>query len=449
MGTTSTLNSVLTALGGSTGIDVTAAVATILDAKRAPERAWVAQQTTLRSETSAISQLQNESSALSNTLTKLQNSDGALSSVSAITSNSSLLTASAVAGTPSSSHLITINKLASTASWYSGAQSSSSTALAGGSFDITTGGSTTTIQVSAGSTLNDLVASINSRFLGITANVITDSSGARLSLVSNTSGSAADLSVSNDSALPFTRANFGTDASIKVDEVPIQSASNIVSGAIAGVTLNLQGSSGAEINLSLAPDTTSITSAIGNFVSAYNTLIADVNSQFSYNQATHTAGTLQADSAIQSLQSELLAATNYMAGSGSYSTLTSLGINTNRDGTLSIDFKTLAAAIQTSGPAVAQLFQGTAGDGFVASLNATLITYTDPTQGAFTIDLKSISSQDQDLTAETNRLELYLTSQKTVLTAQYNAADIAIQQLPQKLKQIQALLNPNSSNSSL
>jgi flagellar hook-associated protein 2 len=204
---------------------------------------------------------------------------------------------------------------------------------------------------------------------------------------------------------------------------------------------------GAEVSLNVAPDTDSITSAINDFITAYNTLITDVNSQFAYNSSTQTAGVLQSDSAVQGLQSQLLSATNFTATAGTISTLQALGITTSSTGTLTLNSTTLAAAISSNSSAVATFFQGTARDGFVSSLNATLTTYTDPTQGAFTVDLRSISSEYSDLTDQTNQLEVYLSSQQTILTAQYNAADIAIQQLPQKLKQINALLNPNSSSS--
>ncbi len=452
MGTTSTLNSVLSALGGTTGIDVTSAVNAILYADRAPERAWQAQQTTLANQTTALNQLQTESSNLSNDLSTLQNPVGVLSSAVATSTNSSLLTASAVPGTASSGHLITINNLAVTGSWYSAAQTSGSSTLTDGtSFQITVGsGNPTTITVAPGNdTLDELAASINSQSLGVTANVVTDSSGARLSLVADNSGSAADFTVTSDTSVAFTQANKGKDASITVDGVPITSASNTVTGALSGVTLNLQGAStGTEIGLQIGPDTNSISSAINSFVTDYNTLISNVNSQFTYNATTNVAGTLQQDSAVQGLQSQLLDAGNYLASSGTYTTLTSLGITTNSDGTLSVNSATLNNAISTNSTAVASFFQGTANNGFAGALSDTLNTYTDPTEGAFTVDLQSISSENQDLTEQTSTLELYLTSQQTILTAQYNAADIAIQQLPEQIKQVQALLNPNSDSSS-
>ena len=448
--TGSTLTSVLSALGGSTGIDVTTAVNDILYADRAPERAWQAQQTTLSAQATALHQIVNESSSLTDALNALQSTNGALSAATATSSNSSVLTAIAASGTPASNHLVVVNSLASTGSWYSAAEASSSTNLSAGSFDINVGGTTKTIQVGSGvNTLDQLAASINSQGLGVTANVVTDSSGARLSLVSSTSGTAGDFTITNDSAASFKRANTGANASLTVDGVPISSATNTVTGALAGVTLNLAGASpSTEISLAVAPDTSSIATAVNTFVTAYNTLISDVNSQFKYDSSTNTAGTLQTDSAVQSLQGALLNATNYNAAGNSFSTLTSLGVTTNSDGTLSVNATLLSSAVQANSAAVTNFFQGSALNGFAASLKTSLATFTDPTQGAFTVDLQSINAEYSDLSDQSKTLELYLTTVQTRLTAQYNAADVAIQQLPQKLKQIQALLNPNSSNNS-
>lgn len=464
MSTSSTLNSVLSALGGTTGIDVTSAVNTILYADRAPERGWQAEQATLASQTSAINQIESETSAVSDDLNNLADLNGALSSVTATSSNTSLLSATAASGTAASNHTITINSLATSASWYSDAEASSSTTLPTGSVTITVG-SGTPVNIATGSgasgdTLTDLAAYINSQSLGVTANIVTDATGARLALTSTTTGSASDFTVSSSSSVAFTRSGTAANASLTVDGVPISSASNTVTGAISGVTLNLLSAAPATtnssgvvttpattINLSLGPDTSSINTVVSNFVNDYNTLITDVNTQTGYNASTQTAGILQSDSAITGLQSALLASTNYSSGSGVFQTLDSLGVTTNSDGTLTLNSTTLANAVQTNSAAVATFFQGSALNGFVNSLTTSLNTYTDPTQGAFTVDLQSISNENTDLTNETSTLELYLTSQQTILTAQYNAADIAIQQLPEQIKQIQALLNPNSSSS--
>ena len=279
--------------------------------------------------------------------------------------------------------------------------------------------------------------------------MVTDSSGARLSLVAQSSGSAADFSVATSSGLTFTQASAGADASLTVDGVPITSASNTVTGSIGGVTLNLLGAAkGTPVQLTLSPNADAISEAVSSFVSAYNRLITDVNSQFAYNSATQTSGTLSADSTVQGLQAQLLNATNYGSGSGADQSLASLGVTTNQDGTLTLDATTLATAVSTNPSAVTSFFQGAASNGFAAALQTSLNAYTDPTEGAFTVELSSISSENTDLTNQTNTLELYLATQQTALTTEYNTANIALTQLPNEIKQLDALLNPNSSSNS-
>ncbi|HEY0785030.1 MAG TPA: flagellar filament capping protein FliD [Acidobacteriaceae bacterium] len=454
MSTSSILGSVLAATNGtaSSAIDVTSTVNDILYADRAPERSWQAQQTALAAQTSAISQLSSESSTLSDALAALQDQSGSLSAVTASSSNPSVVTASALAGTTIGNHTVEVDSLATTAAWYSSSVASSSTTLASGSFDLTVGSQSTTITIGSGvNTLDQVAASINSQSLGVNASVITDSSGSRLSLVAQSSGTAADFSVStsgsSSSGLSFTQASPGADAVLKVDGVPITSASNTVTGAVSGLTFNLLGAArGTAVPITLTPNSDSITAAVSDFVSAFNTLIKDVNSQFSYNTATKTAGALAADSSINGLQSQLLTATNYASTSNTLASLTSLGISTNQDGTLTLDTTALANAATANASAVVNFFQGAASNGFAASLQSSLSAYTDPSNGAFTVDLTSISSENKDLTDQTTTLELYLATQQTALTAQYNAANIALTQLPQQIKQLDALLNPNSTN---
>ncbi len=453
MSTTSILNSVLSATTGSSSstIDVTSAVNAVLYADRAPERANQATQTALAAQTSAINQLQSEAASLTSSLYTLQDASGALSDITATSSDTGVVTASVVPGTSVGNHTVTVSQLATSGSAYSNTVATSSTQLSSGSFVITVGGKQTTINTGTGDgtgdTLDEVAATINSKSLGVTASVITDSTGSRLALSAQSSGTAADFSLSNESGLSFTE-TAAVDAQLKVDGVPLTSGSNTVTGAINGVTLNLAGTSSTPVSLTLAADTSSISTAVNTFVSAYNTLIKDVNSQFTYNSSTQTAGTLSTDSTVRALQSDLLSATNYQSGTGSLQSLTALGITTNADGTLSVDSSTLSSAISNNIGAVTSFFQGDDANGFVASIETSLNTYTDPSQGAFTVDLSSISSENTDLTNTDNSLELYLSSVQTNLTTEYNNADIALSQLPTTLKQINALLNPSSSSSS-
>src|SRR5262249_15057080 len=80
----------------------------------------------------------------------------------------------------------------------------------------------------------------------------------------------------------------GNNAQLNVDGVPVSSSSNTVTGVIPGVTLNLLGapSSGA-IQLTVGPNTAQATQAINNFVSAYNTIIGNINQQYVVDPTTN------------------------------------------------------------------------------------------------------------------------------------------------------------------
>jgi flagellar hook-associated protein 2 len=450
---TSALGSVLSALNnGSSGIDVTNTVASIIYADRAPERIWESEQTTLSSQTAEIQQLENEASAVSDSLQSLSDASGAFSTVTATSSNANVLTASAVAGTASGTHTVVVNSLAMVGSWYSDEETSSAATIAGGSFSITEGGNTTSFSTGSGTsgdTLDDLASAINTASIGVTASVVTDSSGSRLALVAQSSGSAANLSVSAGTGLSFTQGVVGANASLTVDGVPVSSATNTVTGAVSGLTLDLQSASTTPITLTLSPDSSTIQSTISTFVSAYNTLITDLNGQFSLNGSTDSEGVLSSDSVARSMQSDVLAAANLDIGTGSTTTLASLGITTNQDGTLTLDSSTLNQALTNNPQGVANFFQGSNGsNGYATTFLNTLNGYTAPAQGAFTVDLQSISNENTELANEVDTYEQYISTQQILLTTEYNDANIALQQLPETIKQTQALLGEDSSSSS-
>ena len=269
-------------------------------------------------------------------------------------------------------------------------------------------------------------------------------------MVSNSSGSASDFSLSPDSGSSpsfFTRAATGTDASLTVDGIPITSATNTVTGAISGVTLFLNGqATGTEVGVSVGPDVSQASQAINSFVSAYNSLVSQVNGQFAYDSTNQTSGPLASDSTVRMFQSELLAAPSYSGGGSVIATLGNLGITMNDDGTLTVDSSTLSSAIQNNPGAVQAFFQGASSDGFAANLTSALNTFADPSDGAFTVDLKSLSDENTDLQNQIDDLETYLSGVQTTLTNEYNQADIALQELPMQEQQINAILGNNSNS---
>jgi flagellar hook-associated protein 2 len=129
--------------------------------------------------------------------------------------------------------------------------------------------------------------------------------------------------------------------------------------------------------------------------------------------------------------------------------LSDLGITMGMDGSLSVDTTTLNDALTNNPNDVQNFFQGAALNGFSDSMTNALTTYTDSSTGAFTVDLTGISSSSADITSEINSFETnYIANQQTVLTAEFSSAEVALQQLPAEMANIQAELgNTGSKNS--
>lgn len=443
------LSSLLSAFGnGSGGINVQEAVAEALQALAQPEVQWENQQSGLQTETTDLNSIENDVNSLETSLTSLGDPVGSLSQMTTSSSDSSIVTATAENGAASGNHTVVVNNLATTASWYSASVSDPTAPLPPGSFTIQVGsGTPTQITVGQGvNSMNDLANDINSLSLGVTANVVTDSSGSRLSIVANNSGAANNITISNDTTIAFTQAIQGQDASLTVDGIPIDSATNTVTGAVNGVTFNLLSAApNTPVNIAVSPDTNAASTAIQNFVSAYNTVIGDVNTQYTVN-ANNQEGPLAGDSTLSLLQSDLLSVAGYSTGTGAIESLGDLGISMNKDGTLTVDTATLDSAIQNNFSAVQSFMQGTSSNGFVSFINNQLSALTDPNNGAFTVDLQSISSENQDLQNQINNFNTYLQQQQTILTNEYNQADIALEEIPGLEAQINAELGNQSSS---
>lgn len=335
-------------------------------------------------------------------------------------------------------------------SWSSTSVASASTTLSAGSFQVGDGTQTSTINVAAGSTLSDVANQINSAGLNVTASLVADSSGAHLSLASTTSGTVA---VTGDPAFSLTRAGQGSDASLTVDGIPVTSASNTVSGVVNGLTLHLLGATTGTATLSVAADASTITSTISQFVTDYNASLSLVNTQFAYSSTSSSQGVLSGDATTRSLQSALMGMVGYSGSTSNSSSgssvlsLASLGITMADDGSLSVDSTKLSQVVASKPDAVQNFFQGAALNGFAKSFDTTLKSFTNITKGSLTLAISNLNQSYTGLQSEVDDYESgYIASQKTVLTAMYSKAEIALQSLPTTLKQLQSELGNNSGS---
>ena len=440
------------AAGGSV-INVSQLVSELVSATQAPQEALIANQTTaVTSELSAIGTLQSALSTFQSSLQPLS-TPSAFNVLSASSSNSNVFTASASDGAVAGSYSITVGNLASAQQLLSGAFAGGSSAVVGtGTLALSLGGSSFNVTVnSTNDTVAGIAAAINSAANnpGISAAVVTGTDGAHLLLSSTLTGAANTLQVTETDAgnalagLTYGTGNTGNyteqsqalDASFSVAGVAYTSASNTVSNALSGVTLTLLGTTtpgtppapGTYATLTVANDTSTVVSNIQAFVTAYNTLQSSLASLGSYDPTSGSAGPLQGNPLLMNIQNQLRETMGGLAAGGSaFSSLASIGITTNSDGSLSVNATTLQNALASNFSAVSQLFNGASG---VATQLTTQLTTDLGGSGPIAATQKTLTAQENALTQQSNALNQQMQALTASLTEQYAALNTLLSSL--------------------
>ena len=277
------------------GFDVSATVSQIVANLQKVETPWKTQLTALESQDTVLSNLGTLLSKLSTDVSQLTDFTGVLAQKRGSSSDTNVLelssaSSSAVAG----AHMVAVKSLATTGSGTLTTIANASDKLSG-SISIKVGSGTAhVINVGSNNTLAGLAASINSAGIGVTASVLTDSKGSRLSLVSGMSGANGNLTIgssiidttNSNAALSYTEAVHGVDAQLKVDGVDLSSPSNMVTNLIPGVSFQLLAPSMQnadetyqQLQVIIGNDNSGVESAIAQMVTDYNALVAAMKTQ--------------------------------------------------------------------------------------------------------------------------------------------------------------------------
>ncbi|MGA7216982.1 MAG: flagellar filament capping protein FliD [Candidatus Sulfotelmatobacter sp.] len=442
------------------GIDVASLVQQILtNESTGPLAVWQGQDTALSTQNGLLDGIENNLTNLQTSVAALSDPVGALTAQDADSSQLGVLTATADSTAIAGTHTVEVNTLATNGTLYTNpiaAGATTSFLAAGqttGDIKLQVGGGSTPfdIPITQGSndTLTTLASYINTQSSannwGVTASVVSDTTGSRLALQSQNTGTTGALAISGNTntSLTFATPTGGTNASVTVDGVPFSSTTNTVTGAIQGVTLNLVSQSPDNpVQLSVGPDQNQITTAVNNFISAYNTVVNTNNEQYDVDPTGSTpAPPLESDLSLRSVQSSILADAGYaITGNSGLVNLESLGINTNNDGTLTLGANaeglTFAQVLAANPSAVVNFFQNASGTGFANNFNADLNNLTNVTTGPLNAEVTQNESEQQDLTTTINNFEVQLTAQSAQLTTQYDAVNASLQAYPILLQEI-------------
>lgn len=441
-----------------TGFDVASTVASIMAVERTPETAWATRTTTLQGQDAVLSTLGINTSALSAAMAALTSFDGVFSQKTGATSDSTYVVLTNVTNSADiASHTISVQALAQTSRQRSDVVPASTTLS--GTLKLTVGSGTEhDIKIAASSTLAQVASQVNAAAVGVTASLITDSNGSRLVLTSGTSGAAGEITAdssgltdSSGNSLPLTEVQAGTDAAYTLDGASLTSSSNTVSTALTGVTFQLvaanggRGTTSTPTTLQVAADTSSVSTALSTFVSAYNSLATNLNAQEG-KDSSGNAEPLFGNPIVQQLQSSLSSALSFVKGTYSTTTgatqpmsLATLGIATGTDGTLTLDSSTLSSVLTSRLSDMTTFFQET--KNFGQNFSKTLLNLSNTGNGALALAVSNNTAEERTLADNKTNLETRLSVYQTNLTQELTTANEILQSIPTQLKGITALFD--------
>ena len=479
----------ITSLGIGSGVDINSMVSQLVALESRPLLEMRSAATSLQTQVSSYGQLSGLFGALQTAANAL--SGGALWSKSTATSSDD--TAVAVVGgstAAAGSYAVSVQKLAANQTVVSTASYADSSAPVGsgtltlelGSWDLPpmnflpqVGRAPVTVAIAAADTLQTLRDKINGLGAGVTASVVTDSSGARLSLRSSSSGadngfrmSVADGDGNNADAAGLSRFAFNPgggstqmeqklaagNAQATVNGIAVVSASNELGTVIDGLTFRLRKENFGSADVAVSSDREAVKTAIKSFADAYNVLSKAITEQTKYDPATKVGGPLQGDSAATGLQRQLRSLLNVGSGaSATFSRLSDVGLQVQRDGTLSVDSAKLDGAtanLTELKKAFANSdINNSANEGF-ARRYAALATQVLGTDGSLTTRTEGLRERltrnGEDQVRVSERVQRF----QARLIAQYTAMDASLSRLnalSSYVTQQMNALNKTSSNS--
>lgn len=473
----------ITSSGLGSGLNIESLISSLMAAEQKPVTLL---QTKESKETTKLSSWGQIKSALSSLQVAAQALDTRSefvtfkSSIADSSIASAAISGSAVAG----NYSIEVSQLASSQKIKSAGYASMSSAITSSTLPATltleigstTGGvfsgdssKTKTITIdSSNNTLSGLRDAINATKSGVSASLVNDggSSPYRLVLTSDSTGTAntfklsglADLSYdpATGSGTGLSTTNAATNAQLKIDGMSVVKSSNTVTDAIQGVTLNLSKTNvGSATTLTVSNDTAAVQTKVAAFVSAYNSLNSVIKVQTAYDPNTKAAGTLNGDSSVRNIQSQLKNILTSVVGSGSMARLSDAGVAFQKDGSLALDSAKLQAALAKPTQDVAGLFvkDSTTSSNGVASQIATRVASMLGSGGMLTARTDGINATIKALDKRIDTLNTRLTSIETRYRAQFTALDKTVSSmnstssfLTQQLSALSSLSNYSSSN---
>jgi flagellar hook-associated protein 2 len=180
--------------------------------------------------------------------------------------------------------------------------------------------------------------------------------------------------------------------------------------------------------LDIAYNTTATTDKVKAFVTQYNALATQIGKLRSYDAATKVAGPLLGDAMLNTIEGQVrVAISNPVSGlTGDYTSLASVGIKSNADGTLALDTAKLQKAFDKDFSAVGKIFGST--DGVAARLYGKLDLFL-ASNGQIAARNVSLDKTSKDADKQIQALNARMVVVEERFRKQFTALDTVLSQL--------------------
>jgi len=233
---------------------------------------------------------------------------------------------------------------------------------------------------------------------------------------------------------------------------PISSASNTFSPTTLGIPgLTVTAGTPTTQTITVAPDATSMTTAIQSFVTDYNAVQNAISADTTITTGTDgkpVAPVLSSDQDVAGWASKLesLIFESVPGLSGTVTRLANLGLDFDATGQLSLkDSGKLQDALTNHGSDVAAFFTQ-ASTGLASSVNTYLTTLLSPL-GSLATKSSALTSDDTDLNTQITTLQAQLTREQANLTTQFEAMQSAQTTAQSQLNYLNAVASLQKSGS--
>lgn len=375
-------------IGGlASGLDTNNIIAQLMDIERAPINQWLNRQGKLKRVDEAWSAIVSKLSAIRTATGNIdQTSDW--TRLGKVTSSDESVIKATVSGTANpGSVTLSVEALA-----YAQQRASNDNFA---SLDAAMGTRELTITTSSGSyvitpdspdtTLSEFVDKINKSGAEVRAQAVEVTTGEfELVITAKSTGTANGFTLTETNwSAGWTQTQAAADSKIRIGDpatgLLLTRSSNTVSDVISGVTLDLKQVSATPVTITTERNVDAAVAKVEKWVADLNGILQAAKDLGKYDADKNLASPLAGDATLRSLVSTVInAVTDVLGGlTGDYTSAASVGIESTKDGLLTIDSAKLREALTADFDGVAALFTRS---GSASDTRVSYITATDDTQ---------------------------------------------------------------------